>query len=188
MSDKKILTAPLKTDKMPPGIPYIIGNEAAERFNFYGMRAVLVVFMTRYLVDRSGANAPMNENEANQWYHWFVASNYFFPMLGAIVSDVFWGKYRTIGSFMESWFMTSLVVRWKFSKKWGMASTKSPMRTHWWSNLGSVKFPLISNGDTQSNIKVSRLETTSLTWWRAMRWSWTQRSLTGSRISNAARG
>ena len=96
MAEPKYITAPLKTDKMPPGIPYIIGNEAAERFNFYGMRAVLVVFMTQYLVNRSGARDTMNENEANQWYHWFVASNYFFPMLGAIISDVFWGKYRTI--------------------------------------------------------------------------------------------
>jgi POT family proton-dependent oligopeptide transporter len=96
MADPKYLTAPLKTDKMPPGIPYIIGNEAAERFNFYGMRAILVVFMTQYLRDRSGALAPMPENEANQWYHWFVASNYFFPALGAIISDAFWGKYRTI--------------------------------------------------------------------------------------------
>ncbi|MBI2813602.1 MAG: POT family MFS transporter [Opitutae bacterium] len=90
------LTAPIKTDKMPPGIPYIIGNEAAERFNFYGMRAILVVFMTRYLVDRSGALAPMSENDANKWYHLFLSANYFFPMLGAIVADAFFGKYRTI--------------------------------------------------------------------------------------------
>lgn len=96
MAQPAYLTAPVKTDKMPPGIPYIIGNEAAERFNFYGMRAVLVVFMTQYLVNRAGAKAPMSENEANQWYHWFVASNYFFPMLGAIIADAFWGKYRTI--------------------------------------------------------------------------------------------
>lgn len=81
---------------MPPGIPYIVGNEAAERFNFYGMRAVLVVYMTKYLMDRSGAVAPMSENEANQWYHWFLASNYFFPAIGAIISDAFWGKYKTI--------------------------------------------------------------------------------------------
>ena len=90
------LTTPIKTDKMPPGIPYIIGNEAAERFNFYGMRAVLVVFMTQYLVNRAGVRDPMSENEANQWYHWFLASNYFFPMIGAIIADAFWGKYRTI--------------------------------------------------------------------------------------------
>lgn len=96
MADQKFFTAPLKTDKMPPGIPYIIGNEAAERFNFYGMRAVLVVFMTQYLVNRAGVRDTMSENEANQWYHWFVASNYFFPMFGAIISDAFFGKYRTI--------------------------------------------------------------------------------------------
>ncbi len=96
MADPKFITAPLKTDKMPPGIPYIIGNEAAERFNFYGMRAILVVFMTKYLMDRSGALAPMAENEANGWYHLFLSANYFFPTLGAIVADAFLGKYRTI--------------------------------------------------------------------------------------------
>ena len=96
MSDPKFFTAPLKTDRMPPGIPYIVGNEAAERFNFYGMRAVLVVFMTRYLVDRSGARAPMTENDAHYWYHQFLSANYFFPTLGAIISDAFWGKYNMI--------------------------------------------------------------------------------------------
>jgi len=96
MSKPPYLTAPVNTDKMPPGIPYIIGNEAAERFNFYGMRAILVVFMTQYLVNRAGAKDVMNENQANGWYHWFVASNYFFPALGAIISDAFWGKYKTI--------------------------------------------------------------------------------------------
>lgn len=96
MSSGKFFTAPIKTKTMPPGIPYIVGNEAAERFNFYGMRAVLVVFMTQYLVDRSGMKAVMSDNEANEWYHWFVASNYFFPAFGAIISDAFWGKYRTI--------------------------------------------------------------------------------------------
>ena len=81
---------------MPPGIPYIIGNEAAERFSFYGMRAILVVFMTKYLRDRTGALAPMGENDADKWYHIFVASNYFFPIFGAILADALWGKYRTI--------------------------------------------------------------------------------------------
>lgn len=90
------LTAPIPTDKMPPGIKYIVGNEAAERFNFYGMRAILVVYMTKYLMDRSGNLAPMSDNEASAAYHWFLFANYFFPMLGAVVADAFWGKYRTI--------------------------------------------------------------------------------------------
>jgi POT family proton-dependent oligopeptide transporter len=96
MSEQKYFTTPVKTTRMPPGIPYIVGNEAAERFNFYGMRAILFVFMTKYLVDRTGAPAPMQENEANQWYHLFLSANYFFPTIGAILSDAFWGKYRTI--------------------------------------------------------------------------------------------
>lgn len=96
MAGQKLITAPLKISTMPPGIPYIIGNEAAERFSFYGMRAILVVFMTQYLRNSSGALAPMGENEANTWYHYFVSLNYFLPVFGAILADAFWGKYRTI--------------------------------------------------------------------------------------------
>ena len=96
MADPKFITAPLKTDKMPPGIPYIIGNEAAERFSFYGMRAILVVFMTQYLRDSSGALATMQDAEAAGWYHLFLSSSYFCPIFGAILADAFLGKYRTI--------------------------------------------------------------------------------------------
>ena len=38
-----------ESDRLPPGIPYIIGNEIAECFSFYGMKAILAVFMTKYL-------------------------------------------------------------------------------------------------------------------------------------------
>lgn len=96
MSNTPYLTAPQKMTKMPPGIPFIIGNEAAERFNFYGMRAILVVFMTQYLRNSSGELAPMNDAEASTWYHLFLSSNYFFPVFGAILADAFFGKYRTI--------------------------------------------------------------------------------------------
>ncbi len=81
--------------KYPKGIPYIIGNELAERFSYYGMRAILVVFMTQYLMSK-GRPDPMNDNEATTWYHLFTMANYFFPIIGAVVSDVLWGKYKTI--------------------------------------------------------------------------------------------
>lgn len=81
---------------MPRGIPYIIGNEAAERFSYYGMRTILVVFMTQYLMARDGALATMSDADAKAWYHIFMSANYFFPILGAFVSDIFWGKYKTI--------------------------------------------------------------------------------------------
>ena len=90
------LTAPIKTDKMPPGIPYIVGNEAAERFCYYGINAILVVFMTTNLLDRAGQPAPMSEPAARAWFHTYGAAVYFLPVLGALLADAIWGKYRTI--------------------------------------------------------------------------------------------
>lgn len=89
-------TKPVETTGMPPGIPYIIGNEAAERFSFYGMRTILVVFMTQYLMNAQGQLAPMSDEEAKAWFHTFVSAVYFLPLLGAIISDALLGKYRTI--------------------------------------------------------------------------------------------
>jgi dipeptide/tripeptide permease len=81
---------------MPSGIPFIIGNEAAERFSFYGMKTILAVFMTQYLLSASGEAAYLTDAQAREYVHLFVASAYFFPVLGAIVADAFLGKYRTI--------------------------------------------------------------------------------------------
>ena len=89
-------TEPLRIPGPPPGIPYIIGNEAAERFSYYGMRAVLVVFMTQYLMGPAGQPAPMSEDEAKGWFHLFVSATYFTPILGALLADGWLGKYRTI--------------------------------------------------------------------------------------------
>lgn len=89
-------TLPDDTRGMPPGVPYIIGNELAERFSFYGMKAILVVYMTRHLQDAAGEPAPMSDEDAKAVYHLFTAAAYFFPLLGALLSDIIWGKYRTI--------------------------------------------------------------------------------------------
>ncbi len=75
-------------NSFPPQIKYIVGNEAAERFSFYGMRAILTVFMTTTLL--------MQETEAVGVYHNFVAAVYFLPLLGAYLADRWWGKYKTI--------------------------------------------------------------------------------------------
>ncbi len=89
-------TAPAPMRGMPPGIPYIVGNEGAERYSYYGMRAILVIFMTRFLMNAQGDLDVMTDEEAKTWFHGFVTAVYFFPILGAILSDAFLGKYRTI--------------------------------------------------------------------------------------------
>ncbi len=92
----KYRTAPVPSSRMPGGIPYIIGNEAAERFSFYGMKGILTVFMTQYLMGSSGELAVMNPEQAKTWFHLFTFAVYFTPIFGGLLADIFLGKYLTI--------------------------------------------------------------------------------------------
>ena len=82
---------------MPSGIPHIIGNEAAERFSFYGMKGILAVFMTQYLhLLSNDPGTAMTEAAANENVHYFNTAVYATPFIGALLADVFFGKYRII--------------------------------------------------------------------------------------------
>src|ERR1041385_2267792 len=96
MAKYKYAISPPNISTMPPGVPYIIGNEAAERFSFYGMRSILIIFMTHYLVTSAGAADHMGDAEARQNFALFVSAVYFLPILGAILAEGFIGKYQTI--------------------------------------------------------------------------------------------
>ena len=106
MAHVEQLTAPAADDKssnrMPPGIPYIVGNEAAERFSFYGMKAILKIYLIACSCSSSTRPACprrcMAEARARstEVVHLFVAGVYAFPLIGAIIADRLLGKYRTI--------------------------------------------------------------------------------------------
>lgn len=81
---------------MPAGVPYILTNEAAERFAFYGARCILTVFMTQYLLSANGQLDPMTPERSKEWFHFFVSAVYFMPLLGALLSDILLGKFLTI--------------------------------------------------------------------------------------------
>ena len=96
MARYKYDSAPRPSTKMPRGIPYIVGNEFAERFSFYGMKGILVVFMTQYLMTRGGDMDLMSNEQATGYYHLFTSAVYFTPLLGALLADLLFGKYLTI--------------------------------------------------------------------------------------------
>jgi len=76
------------TEKYPSQIKYIVGNEACERYSYYGMTSILTVFLTGSLL--------MQDSVATETYHNFKAACYFTPLIGAFIADKFWGKYKTI--------------------------------------------------------------------------------------------
>ena len=110
MARSQYLTSPPNISTLPPGVPYIIGNEAAERFNFYGMKSILTVFMAHYILNQSGALAPMRPNEAYEYTHYFTAGVYYLPIFGAILADGWLGKYRTILSLSIVYCLGSLTL------------------------------------------------------------------------------
>ncbi len=79
---------------LPRQIPFIIANEAAERFSFYGMRNILTPFLISTLL----LFVPLADrtSEAKHVFHTFVIGVYFFPLLGGFLADRFFGKYNTI--------------------------------------------------------------------------------------------
>ncbi|KAK6325918.1 hypothetical protein J4Q44_G00052600 [Coregonus suidteri] len=72
----------------PVSIFFIVVNEFCERFSYYGMRAVLVLYFRYFL--------KWDDDLATSIYHTFVALCYLTPILGAIVADSWLGKFKTI--------------------------------------------------------------------------------------------
>lgn len=96
MAEQGYLTAPPKLTTWPPGVPYIIGNEAAERFSYYGMNSILTIFMTKYLLDKMGHLSVMPAAAAEFWYHSFVSVLYILPLIGAVLADAVFGKFKVV--------------------------------------------------------------------------------------------
>lgn len=73
---------------LPSQSRYIIGTEACERFSFYGMKSILMLYMTGHLL--------MSDNWSTSTLHIFVAMVYLLPLAGAWLADKVWGRYKTI--------------------------------------------------------------------------------------------
>ena len=93
-SATQIAVRDASAERMPRQIPYIIANEACERFSFYGMRNILTPFLVTTLL----LYAPEAERAgiAKDVFHTFVIGVYFFPLIGGWIADRFFGKYPTI--------------------------------------------------------------------------------------------
>ena len=86
-AERQVETAPA-TNRWPPQVKYIVGNEACERFSYYGMKGILALYITTVLLK--------TQDDATTIIALFSALNYFMPLVGAWVSDRFWGRYHTI--------------------------------------------------------------------------------------------
>ena len=68
----------------PKSIPLILTTEFCERFSYYGMRAILVLFLSNVL--------KYSETQSSIVFHGFTVLAYITPIFGAILADSFIGN------------------------------------------------------------------------------------------------
>src|SRR5262249_30195821 len=89
-------------DTHPPGFWFFLGGEFAERCSYYGMRAILPLYMT--------AQLGMSDDDAAQWYSLFKAACYLLPLLGGFLADRYFGKHWTIVGFSVPYLAGQLLI------------------------------------------------------------------------------
>ena len=122
----------------PKGLWVLFGTEMWERFNFYGMRAILTLFLINSLM--------MKEADASIIYGGFLGLCYLTPMLGGFVSDRFFGNRNCIllGGLMMA--VGQLLLFFSASI---FGTNLSLATTLMWSALGIIIF---GNGFFKPNI------------------------------------
>jgi POT family proton-dependent oligopeptide transporter len=93
--ETKLKPETASTEPAPTGHPrgffYIFCGEFAERSSYYGMRAILFLYMTQVLL--------YSDTEASPIYAGFKQACYFLPLLGGYLADRWFGRYWTIVGF-----------------------------------------------------------------------------------------
>ncbi len=122
----------------PKGLWVLFGTEMWERFNFYGMRAILTLFLVNSLM--------MKEEEASLIYGGFLGLCYLTPMLGGFIADRFFGNRNCI---LLGGLMMAIGQLLLFFSASVFGSNMSLANTLMWSALGIIIF---GNGFFKPNI------------------------------------
>ncbi len=126
------------TRKHPKGLWVLFGTEMWERFNFYGMRAILTLFLVNSLL--------MKEKDASIIYGGFLGLCYLTPMLGGFIADRFFGNRNCI---LLGGLMMAIGQFFLFFSASIFGSNISLATTLMWAALGIIIF---GNGFFKPNI------------------------------------
>jgi POT family proton-dependent oligopeptide transporter len=72
----------------PRGLFVLFFTELWERFSFYGMKALLILYMVEYLV--------WSQHDASEVFKWYTSLVYATPVLGGFIADAFLGARRSV--------------------------------------------------------------------------------------------
>jgi POT family proton-dependent oligopeptide transporter len=79
----------------PKGLSILFFTEMWERFSFYGMRAILVLYLTAETIGRN-PGLGWSDAEAYGLYGWYLMLVYFLSIPGGILADKVLGQKKTV--------------------------------------------------------------------------------------------
>jgi dipeptide/tripeptide permease len=92
----------------PKALWFFFWGEFAERASFYGMRAIIPLYLTTIL--------QYSEEDGGTIYYWFKMAAYFLPLIGGYIADRWLGRYWTIVGFsipyVAGHFVLGIEARW----------------------------------------------------------------------------
>lgn len=80
----------------PIGLYVLFFTEMWERFSYYGMRSILVIYMIAQASNENGPGLEWTELEAYQLYGWYVMLVYLISIPGGILADKVLGQKKTV--------------------------------------------------------------------------------------------
>lgn len=120
----------------PRGLYVLFMTEMWERFSYYGMRAMFVLYMVKCLM--------MDKEDASQIYGNYTGLVYLTPLLGGYIADRYWGNRRSI-------LLGSLIMALGQFLMFASACVYTSSMAHWimFTGLGLL---ILGNGFFKPNI------------------------------------
>ncbi len=80
----------------PKGLFLLFGTELWERFSYYAMRAILVLYLVDQVQSEGGSGLGWTEPDALRLYAWFTGLVYITPLIGGWLADNYLGQRKAI--------------------------------------------------------------------------------------------
>lgn len=134
----------------PKGLYLLFVTEMAERFSYYGMRALFVLYLVAAFYDSA---------KASQIYGSYTGLVYLTPLLGGYIADRYWGNRRSIitggiimaiGQFMM--FLSACFVHQSIATEGGAIDSNVDNSLALWLMFGGLAALIMGNGFFKPNI------------------------------------
>ena len=121
----------MSTSRHPKGLYLIFATSTAERFSYYGMRAIFILFLTQALL--------FDKEHAASIYGSYTGLVYLTPLIGGYIADKYWGIRRSV-------FWGAMMMAVGRFLMFASASMLEARELSHWLMYGGLTFLILGNG------------------------------------------